>query len=877
LFCLNTSEYLYNAVLIACSINTMSIFFEANQCSNVWFERLFQLSIISVFLFDIALKIGYEGLSEYFSKDWQIVYATVTILMALDCVFHGCLYYTNPFRPVQGVLRARAGRRFFDLLKKMLPTMIHKMSPIFFFIVVLMVFSCLEFDDRIEEFKSTFYASYNWFFLVFTNDTFDRILPDKVFSHLSYLLVFFPSIYIGQRFLLSLIIGDTYDTFRQFVKKQVQSERLKEIKGLTKAFSAIDDLKDGVISYLTFKECLHQLYPGTSDEVIALYYELISGGSNTGISVLQFLNLRSVLSFKLSLITEKTALTPVNDAVMPLILLFNRLYAKIQFPLPRVVRKDFIPRAQEMMKYLDSANVLHFANELDIFLLVFSLLDYQLITFSNWLTITPCLLVSGFYLFEFLVRLVANDGYLHRIHPSDGLNLVDVLFIGGAAGRWFLFVLAFCYGLQEDSVLAVFCEQPWLQALHPTVLLYLSKASLGVVSIGGGVGATLSFRKLKLLCRGMRCMRIANLNDDLKILSSAMIDIMPAILETFTLTFVMTYIFGLLGHLLFGGVLQEWDTPLNSVIKAQQLTYMVNYLSSMEVAMELLNPLVVAVYFLVYLVISLAVSNIALSIIIDLHANVLDDKSSKEREGQRNKLQIVFDKIVEQARTRQVFTGSKSGHTLNFNHVRMSHYQSSNVRQFVAGGKNSGLQLEDIKACSKFSNINLVAFYKQEHRNMKDLNWEVAFLKAVESTKLFVRKDFKPDEVIIESDQPAQHIYLLTSGTVAVFRNQMRERAVLSPTNFFGYECLQPQGEYKVKVVCESDCSVMVFSQDDMAHRLDEELCGSIVRMSFKSHAQLSNSFSDFSKRRSSTMQQRSLSMSMSLSRSSSFNENTIR
>jgi len=73
---------------------------------------------------------------------------------------------------------------------------------------------------------------------------------------------------------------------------------------------------------------------------------------------------------------------------------------------------------------------------------------------------------------------------------------------------------------------------------------------------------------------------------------------------------------------------------------------------------------------------------------------VLDDKSSKEREGQRGKLQIVFDKIVEQARTRQVFAGARSDHTLNFSHVRMSHYQSSNVRQFVAGGKKSGLQLE---------------------------------------------------------------------------------------------------------------------------------------------------------------------------------------
>ena len=78
---------------------------------------------------------------------------------------------------------------------------------------------------------------------MFTNDTFDRILPEKVFGHLAYLLVFFPSIYLGQRFLLSLIIGDNYDTFRQFVTAQVKNERLKEIKGLTKAFAALDDEK----------------------------------------------------------------------------------------------------------------------------------------------------------------------------------------------------------------------------------------------------------------------------------------------------------------------------------------------------------------------------------------------------------------------------------------------------------------------------------------------------------------------------------------------------------------------------------------------------------------------------------------------------------
>ena len=51
-----------------------------------------------------------------------------------------------------------------------------------------------------------------------------------------------------------------------------------------------------------------------------------------------------------------------------------------------------------------------------------------------------------------------------------------------------------------------------------------------------------------------------------------------------------------------------------------------------------------------------------------------------------------------------------------------------------------------------------MAFYKQEHRNTKDVNWEVSFLKAVESTKLFVRRECRHDEVIIRAGDRATHI-----------------------------------------------------------------------------------------------------------------------
>jgi hypothetical protein len=58
---------------------------------------------------------------EYFSHDWQQLYVIVVILCGLDLAVNRCTFYTNPLRPVVGVLRARKGRRFFEVLKKMMP------------------------------------------------------------------------------------------------------------------------------------------------------------------------------------------------------------------------------------------------------------------------------------------------------------------------------------------------------------------------------------------------------------------------------------------------------------------------------------------------------------------------------------------------------------------------------------------------------------------------------------------------------------------------------------------------------------------------------------------------------------------------------------
>lgn len=63
IFCIQTSEVLLYTVLGACALNTLSIFVEPeNACSSSPYYKTFQIGIMLVYLFDIALKMGYEGI-----------------------------------------------------------------------------------------------------------------------------------------------------------------------------------------------------------------------------------------------------------------------------------------------------------------------------------------------------------------------------------------------------------------------------------------------------------------------------------------------------------------------------------------------------------------------------------------------------------------------------------------------------------------------------------------------------------------------------------------------------------------------------------------------------------------------------------------------
>lgn len=765
-------------------------------------------------------------LQEYFRHDWQQLYVIVVIISAFDLFFYRCTYLANPLRPVVGVLRARKGRRFFEVLKKMMPGMTHSLVPLLFFIVIVMVLSSLMFDSTIQELANPVFTSYNWFFLIFTNDNFNRILPDEVMMNMSYLLFFFPCIYVGQQFLLSLIIGDTYETYKAFVKKQLKKEKLKEMQGLTKAFSALDDQKHGNISGLQWKECLNKYDPAVPDEAVALYFELLSGG-NSVIGVLQFLSMRSVLNFNLSLKSNNKAL--FSSLYLPVVARCKALFNSIHIPIyPRLVTvsKRVIEKAEEWSLFIK-------LNGVDLIALCFALSDVKVGPFPMSVNIFGIVMVGNSipavsvdflltccYIAEMFFRVCMCDGKLHLV--QDKSSFVARMFVLGTFGSFVIFFADVFYDVAPDYLITI----PFVPFL-------------------GGI----MVRKLLLLCRALRCFRIANLNKDLRNFSMALFDVLPALTETFAFSFIVTYIFGALGNILFGAYMEEWRTPLRAVVKAQQLTFMVDFLSSTEAVMEQVHPFA-SLFFVVYLILSLAVSNIALSIIIELQNNMLAGKSSKDREGQKAKLELMFNKIKDQARMRSIFSRNKG--KMNFSNIVMSQFQSSDTRHFIAdmdGEKE--LKLEDIKACQKYSSIDLISHYNREHRNHNDQHWEVEFLTAAKESGVSEQRTFKPGQVMCAQGEPADLLFLIISGSVVVCEPPLLGSAYISAASFIGQESLYPNGKYQYRCTAESETVALVVSRRDVTENLDTDLCGSILRMSLKSFNKTEAALLDARKRAS--------------------------
>jgi hypothetical protein len=274
------------------------------------------------------LKIHYQSFKTYFSykdgKRWQFVYASSVGVMLLDLLIQPwcCLRFSRFLRPVVSLVRTRALRRFYTVVLDVMPSTPKLAAPMFWFVVMYaIIFQRTHREDSggaqtgsagasVEEgeqgFGSTLQSVYTFSVLLFTLDNYHEV-EDSMrqrggggegsvasFDVLR-VVAFYVFLVIGCIFLLSLVLGVTYEAYDSRTKRQVKSEHVKELQGLTKAFSIVDVHHTGFLTRKQWSLLLCKLRPKYTAYKIFLLYDICSGFS-TKLDFIHFYNLRNVLN-----------------------------------------------------------------------------------------------------------------------------------------------------------------------------------------------------------------------------------------------------------------------------------------------------------------------------------------------------------------------------------------------------------------------------------------------------------------------------------------------------------------------------------------------------------------------------------------------------
>ncbi|MEM5774458.1 MAG: cyclic nucleotide-binding domain-containing protein, partial [Anaerolineaceae bacterium] len=90
---------------------------------------------------------------------------------------------------------------------------------------------------------------------------------------------------------------------------------------------------------------------------------------------------------------------------------------------------------------------------------------------------------------------------------------------------------------------------------------------------------------------------------------------------------------------------------------------------------------------------------------------------------------------------------------------------------------------------------------------------------------LFRSWDYEPGQLIFEQGTPAEHLFLVYSGKVAVFEGNCRSRRPLGlfeSGDLFGYDMLRSGSLYQTSAVAKSDTTVLWLDQESAAFLINQ-------------------------------------------------------
>lgn len=695
-----------------------------------------------------------------------------------------------------GLLRDRRGRRFFSVVKLILYQMQEFLMPLFAFVFVIAV-GCVLTQDT--ESHTLVYYGYNWLCLILTNDTFSRLFPDIDSStDITYALLIFLLMYFGQGFIVNVLLGATLETFRSVSTKQIKRENLKRNQGLIKAFTVMDNYKQGRIQQAQFSTFLKHWKPELETAELDFYYELTCAGDQLGITVFQFLNLPNVFRYYFE---KETAVTIQIDASH----IFIQDFCKQLRPyLYDAVRR---PHLLKLRTVLLKFKLFYYLNYLDMALFFIQVQDERIFS-SLVISPTVCNLINACYFVELYLELSYREGDIYSLLTElDSIFLC--LFVVGIGG---------IFGLDCLSLLFLFPARGEM---------------------------------LKVLCRSLRCCRILITNKELSAFCSSVLSVGPLFCENMVFGLVILYMFGMTGNLLFSSFMDIWATPISSTITVQKLFLPFDLLDIMELTMEKVHPMSLLFFFL-YFLMSIIVSNLSLSIILEWHAQMFEElsKPASINETKMVSHEILFKTIKERLIARKYNATRRSFadvalykerlEKINKYRMYLKEKQADYRMKFVEDIEH--LSAKDLKACQKYSNIDLAAFSKVLNRQQKDLTWETDFVEQASKDHM---QELAPGTTFIVRGSPAVACYLISAGTVLVERyvGDCKEEVDLGPINLVGAACLTPASKYKYSCTAVTPVECLVFPQDSISSGLDTDHAGHLLRMAHKTHLVLTDLF----------------------------------
>ena len=699
-----------------------------------------------------------------------------------------------------GLLRDRRGRRFFSVVKLILYQMQEFLLPLFAFVFMVAV-GCVLLDN--DSYAMIYYA-YNWLWLILTNDTFSRLFPNlDTSSDVVSALVVFLLVYFGQGFIVNVLLGATLETYRSVSTKQIKKEKRKQKQGLVKAFTVLDPQKAGRIQQTQFNIFLHHWKPHLKPVQLSFYYEFLCAGDREGITVFQFLKIPDMFRYRFE---EETIVTKQIDA--------SQLYIQEACKQLGPYIRDVLTQsyALKLRSTLLRLKFFYYMNHVDIFLFLLQYHDKSVMS-SLCPVPTFCNIVNIFYTVEFILELSFRKGDLFSLLTELRESFVCFFTIG-------------VLGIMGLNSLAL-------------LKFYPSNGNMA-----------------RILFRSFRCCRILVTNSELSAFCSSVLSVGPVFCENMVFALVILYMHGVAGHLLFGSYLDQWSTPTNATITIQKLFLPFDFLEIMEVTMKEVHTASI-LFFFIYFLMSIIVSNLSLSIILEWHAQMFEELSKPldKKEESEDSHDILFKTIKERVIYRKT---TKKLSFANIARAKETEEKCSKYRMYIDDKKadyrlkfvddTEDLSEDDLKACQKYSNIDLAGFWKELNRKQKDLTWETDFIQHA-------RKDYdihviEPGTTFIVKGDAASKCYLISSGTVQVgmwmtFRDGLDslEEVEIGSINLLGSACLTPGSKYKYtcKAVTQVEC--LCFSQEIILTQLDSDHAGQLLRMAHKTHDALADLF----------------------------------